>query len=205
MSGVDTPSDEKLVADFAAGDNASFELLVRRHAREVYQYAMRLTGSSTAAEDVVQETFLKLFVSAPSFNPARRFKPWLFTIAINHVRDSIRRRDQRREVSLEAEMDEEHLGDQTFRQWIEAPPDSLEDDGVHPEEKRRLVREVIDELPTRSREILILAYFHRFGYQEIGQIVGIPMGTVKSRLNYAIRRFSVRYRAALLNRREEKP
>jgi RNA polymerase sigma-70 factor (ECF subfamily) len=102
-------------------------------------------------------------------------------------------------------MDEEHLGDQTFRQWIEAPPDSLEDDGVHPEEKRRLVREVIDELPTRSREILILAYFHRFGYQEIGQIVGIPMGTVKSRLNYAIRRFSVRYRAALLNRREEKP
>ena len=84
---VDAPTDEQLLADYLGGDARSFELLVRRHSRELFQFITRFTGSSTVAEDVVQDAFLQVHLSGHRFDTQKRFRPWLFTIAANKVRE----------------------------------------------------------------------------------------------------------------------
>lgn len=193
-----TPTDESLLQDYLAGKPASFELLVRRHAQELHQFVLRFTKSTPAAEDVVQEAFLQVHTSAATFDATKRFKPWLFTIAANKARDYLRARNRKREVPLDAPIggggDEE--GGRRFL-------DLMQDDSIPPhehlgfEEKRRLVKRVVEEMSPRLGEVLILAYYHRFPYKEIAGIVGIPLGTVKSRLHAAIAEFRDRLAAAV--------
>lgn len=194
---MDTPTDEALLQQYIQGDQGSFELLVRRHSRELFQFVLRFTGDSVAAEDVVQDSFLQVHHSASTFDPGRKFKPWLFTIAANKARDALRRRTRRREVPFEAMIGGEDNGsggkfldllstDESF-----APVEELQAD-----ENRQLVREIIESLPAHLSEILILGYYHRFPYKEIADIVGIPLGTVKSRLHAAVVAFGERYRDA---------
>jgi len=193
---VDAPTDEKLLQDYLRGKPGSFELLVRRHTQELFQFIVRFTGDSVAAEDVVQESLLQVHTSAATFDPARRFKPWLFTIAANKARDYLRRRSRRHEVPFDA-----HLGDESdsgrrfihlFASDIAAPDEELLAD-----EKRRMVRTVLEAMPEKLREVLVLAYFHRFPYKDIGEIVDIPLGTVKSRLHAAVASFGEAYREAV--------
>ena len=172
---------------------ASFELLVRRHSQELHQFVMRFTGNSMAAEDVVQETFLQVFHSAGAFDPTRRFKPWLFTIAANKARDHLRRLNRRREVPFEAKISRGEDGGQRFLDLL-AGQDVLPEEDMVIDEKRRLVKQIMDAMPEKLAEVLILAYYHRFPYKEIAEIVGIPLGTVKSRLHAAIVSFGERYR-----------
>jgi len=94
---VEAPTDETLLQEYVEGQTANFELLVRRHTRELFQFVLRFTRSSMAAEDVVQETFLQVHLSAGSFDFSRRFKPWLFTIGANKARDYLRSRIRKRE------------------------------------------------------------------------------------------------------------
>ena len=95
---MNIPTDEQLLADYLAGQTDGFELLVRRHSPELFRFLARFTGNAAAAEDVVQEAFLQVHLSAASFDRTRRFKPWLFTIAANKARDLLRSRGRRPEV-----------------------------------------------------------------------------------------------------------
>ena len=198
---VDGPSDEKLLRDYLNGDEAAFELLVRRHSPELHQFVLRFTGDSAVAEDVVQEAFLQVHTSGDRFDPDRRFKPWLFTIAANKARDYLRKRTRRHEVTFDAQINEEDGGGQRFIQLLsgEAPPP---DDILQTDEKRRLVKKIVDEMPGNLREVLTLAYFHRFPYKDIGDILGVPLGTVKSRLHAAVAYFGDRYRMEVTERAE---
>ena len=195
-----TPTDEQLLADVLKEQPQAFELLVRRHSAELYRFVLRFTNSSVAADDVVQDTFLQAYLSAASFDLKRRFKPWLFTIAANKARDWLRGRARRSEVPLDAEIDEGQ-GKQTFRDLLscdaEMPSASLE---AH--EERRFVRRIVDKMPQLLREVLVLAYYHRCAYRQIAEILGIPVGTVKSRLHAAVAYFGRGYRAACEEVRE---
>ena len=111
---MDAPTDERLLQEYLDGDAASFELLVRRHTQELYQFALRFTSDSVAAEDVVQETLLQVHTSAGNFDPKRRFKPWLFTVAANKARDHLRRRKRRRELPFDAKIPSEDQASQSF-------------------------------------------------------------------------------------------
>ena len=198
---MDAPSDEKLLREFLAGQKGSFELLVRRHAPELYRFVYRMTGSSAAAEDIVQETLLKVWLGGREFNPARRFRPWVFTIAANKARDHIRKRDRHKELPFEAVIDEkEESGKRYLDLLVSAEPKSTEEVGV--EERRKIVRSVLAELPKQLSEVLVLAYYHHFSYKEIGEVAGIAVGTVKSRLHTALVRFGERYREAVESRTE---
>lgn len=191
------PTDEQLLKEYIRGKDSSFELLVRRHAQDLHQFVLRFTGDSVAAEDVVQESLLQVHSSARQFDPARRFKPWLFTIAANKARDYLRRRGRRHEVSFEASLggvDEEGAG-QRFVHLL-ASEDEAPEEELSTEESRRLVKRIIEEMPPHLSEVLILAYYHRFPYKDIGEVVGIPLGTVKSRLHAAVVRFGELYREA---------
>lgn len=190
------PTDESLLREHLEGKTASFELLVRRYAQELHQFVLRFTGNSMAAEDVVQETFLQVHNSAGSFDLSRRFKPWLFTIGANKARDHLRKVSRRREVSFDAKVGGDEESSQRFIDLL-AGEDVLPHEEMQQEEKRRFVRGIMESVPAKLSEVLILAYFHRFAYKEIAEIVGIPLGTVKSRLHAAIACFGERYRDAI--------
>ena len=193
---MDAPTDQKLLQEYLDGKAGSFELLVRRHTRELYQFVLRFTGDSVAAEDVVQETFLQVYSSARTFDPHRRFKPWLFTIAANKARDALRRRNRRHEVPFDANIGDENETGRRFVDLLSAE-DTTPDEALLADEKRQAVRGVVESMPDNLSEVLILAYYHRFPYKEIGEIVGIPLGTVKSRLHAAVVCFGKRYREAV--------
>src|SRR5439155_9610686 len=89
------PSDEQLLADYRGGDKTLFAVLVLRYQRELYHFVVRFLGDRAAAEDVFQETFLQVHQSADQFDPQRRFRPWLFTIAANKARELIRSQARR--------------------------------------------------------------------------------------------------------------
>ena len=181
-------SDEELVRRYRAGEDAAFETLVDRYRKELFPFLMRFVGRRAAAEDVFQEAFLQVHLSIDSFDTSRRFKPWLFTIAANKARDYLRRKSTRTAAQLTAPVDADEEGGKQFL-------DLMQDDLPLPEahamdnETKQLVRETVESLPDHLREILLLAYFHRFPYKEIAQMLNVPLGTVKSRLHAAVGTF----------------
>ena len=201
---MDAPTDEQLLQEYLEGDGASFELLVRRHTQELYQFVVRFTGDSVAAEDVVQEALLQVHTSAGSFDATRRFKPWLFTVAANKARDYLRRRKRRRELPFDAPIPSQDQAGQRFVDLLSGDEDTP-DRYLLLEEKRRVVKNAIDTMPTKLREVLILAYYHRFPYKDIVDVVGIPLGTVKSRLHAAVACFADCYRAAVNEHSRREP
>lgn len=192
----ETCSDEELVAGYLAGRVECFEALIRRHGRELYHFLVRFTGNVAAAEDLVQETFLQVHLSASSFDPKRRFKPWLFTIAANKARDALRRRTRRPEVSLEASVGVEGNRADRFVDFLAQVPGEPSA-RLEQAEQRQRVRQIVNQMPQHLREVLILGYYHRFGYRQIAEILDVPLGTVKSRLHAAVGYFARAWRAAM--------
>ena len=192
-------TDEQLLADHAAGDADAFRRLVERYNRELYTFVFRFTRSTAAAEDVVQESFLQIHLSADRFDPSRRFKPWLFTIGANKARDWLRGRSRQREVPLDAKISGADETGQTFLDLLSDPGDAP-GEAMEADETRQAVQRAVDRLPSALREALVLAYFHRFAYKEMADVLGIPVGTVKSRLHAAVGAFGKVFREESRNR-----
>lgn len=194
LATVNDQTDEELLAEYLAGQTDRFEVLVRRHTRELFHFLIRFTGHAATAEDIVQEAFLQVHLSASSFDPERRFKPWLFTIAANKARDWLRSRTRRPEMPLDAPVGGHGAEGLSFADFLAergtSPAAGLED-----QEQQRIVRSVVEQMPDHLREVLVLAYYHRFAYREMAEILGIPLGTVKSRLHAAVAFFAKSYRA----------
>jgi RNA polymerase sigma-70 factor (ECF subfamily) len=189
--------DTRLLKRYAAGDEEAFEQLMDRYRDSVYAFLRRFLNRSDLIEDVFQETFLQLFVSRDTFDVSRPLRPWLFTIAANKAKDALRRM-QRNEVTQLGNMfdsDESTIDDvlNTLDHDERMPYDDLLRD-----ERAASVKRVISRMPARLREIIVLAYFHKFAYAEIAEILNIPIGTVKSRLHTAVGRFAEDWEAATL-------
>jgi RNA polymerase sigma-70 factor (ECF subfamily) len=199
MPGAKNPrpsvTDEALIQRCLEGDESAFEAIVHRYETELYRFLYRFLGTSSQAEDVFQETFLQVHVSLHTFDRSRRFKPWLFTIAANKARDSMRRSGQR--PMLLAPSHAEHRGG---RGEGPLPMDLLEaglpgpDEEVATRDVQARVQSMVNELPAHLREVLLLAYFHGMAYSEIAQTLGIPLGTVKSRLHAAVATFAQQWK-----------
>ncbi len=181
-------SDEALMEAYVEGRRAALRTLVDRYRDELLAFLTRFVGSRAAGEDVFQETFLQVHLSAETFDPTRRFKPWLFTIAANKARDHHRKHARRQVFSLDAELGDAGEG-RRFSDLMECSLPTP-DRPVGESEERDRVRATVDELPPHLREILLLAYFQRMSYQQIADSLGIPLGTVKSRLHAAVGAFA---------------
>jgi RNA polymerase sigma-70 factor, ECF subfamily len=195
---VSTPTDEELLAEYVAGQSEGFELLVRRHSQELFRFLARFTGNAAAAEDIVQEAFLQVHLSAESFDKSRRFKPWLFTIAANKARDMMRSRSRRPEMPLDAQVS----GDEEGQRFLDFLSDAsyVPSGALEQSEEQDLVRSTLAKMPDHLREVLALSYYHRFPYKEIADILDVPLGTVKSRLHAAVASFGQAYQAAVKDR-----
>ncbi|HEX8914266.1 MAG TPA: sigma-70 family RNA polymerase sigma factor [Humisphaera sp.] len=189
------PSDESLLAAYRGGDKPAFAALVARYQRELYHFLVRFLGNRAAAEDVFQETFLQVHQSAEAFDPQRRFKPWLFTIAANKARDLIRSQARRPTNPLQASISG---GDEEGGEFIDLMQSAIElpDEPMARQEMQQKVQRVVSGMPDHLREILVLSYFNTFPYRQIADILGIPLGTVKSRLHAAVATFADRWKAA---------
>jgi len=180
-------TDEELVEDYLDGDVGAFRLLIERYHDPLLRFLFRLMSNRQAAEDVFQETFLQIHQSLATFDRSRSFKPWLFTIAANKGRDSLRKMQRRNAVSLSTRAASGEGDSLVDLLAVDLPGP---DHPIEVEEQSRMVQQAIDSLPARLREILLLAYFQKFTYIQIAEQFGIPVGTVKSRLHAAVAAFA---------------
>jgi RNA polymerase sigma-70 factor (ECF subfamily) len=191
MSGA--PSDEQLLEAYRRGNRAAFTLLVQRYQRELFHFLVRFLGNRAAAEDVFQETFLQVHQSIDLFDSSRRFRPWLFTIAANKARDLIRSMARRPTNPLQASISPGEDDGGEFIDLMQSVPDRPEDP-MQLEELQQAVQRTVMGMPEHLREILLLSYFHQFPYKQIGEILDIPLGTVKSRLHAAVAYFAEQWK-----------
>lgn len=181
-------SDEQLLLQYRRGRTAAFSLLISRYEKELYHFLIRFCRDRQVAEDLFQETFLQVHLSAHTFDADRRFRPWIFTIGANKARDYLRREGKKQMAALSAPIDGGDSQGRTFVDLMEADLD-LPQEESEKAETRLLVQQVLTELPDHLREVLLLAYFHQFAYREIAEMLTIPLGTVKSRLHAAVAAF----------------
>lgn len=165
---MQTDPDIELMLMFQAGDHNAFRRLFDRHKGRVIHFCYRFCGQRAVAEELAQETFLRVYKAAPGYRPEARFQTWLFKIAANVCLNEIRRLNRRRQEN----------GDES----LESPP-SMSGDGMvtaqdgpdellEREEQQQMVRNAIDQLPEAQRAALLLRVEHEFSYREIGKQIG---------------------------------
>jgi RNA polymerase sigma-70 factor (ECF subfamily) len=179
-------SDEELLQQFRRGHSEAFGQLVRRYERELYGYLRRYLGDGSLAEDVFQNTFLQVYLKSGQYEPGRPVRPWLYTIATNQAIDALRRNGRHQAVSLDeprADAGEGELA-RLMEMLQSRGPSPVE--SASTSERREQVRASVEKLPDFLKQVLILAYYQGLKYREIADILGIPVGTVKSRLHAAL-------------------
>jgi RNA polymerase sigma-70 factor (ECF subfamily) len=168
--------DSLLIKRLSAGDEEALGTLMDRYGGALLHFAHRLVGDMQLAEEIYQDTMLKAWQQAASFRLDGHLKAWLFRVARNNAIDYMRKK---------------RLPMEEFTTCLETAATTFRPD--REAERSWLSSEVvvaIDELPGAYREVIDLRFFHQLCYQEIAQVLGIPLGTVKSRLNYAIQRLT---------------
>jgi RNA polymerase sigma-70 factor, ECF subfamily len=188
--------DEELLVEYAQRETReAFEELVHRYERELYGYLRRYLRSPELAEDTFQATFLQVHLKCRQFDPCRRFRPWLYRIATNLAIDLIRQNRRYNAVSLDAETSNRHssegLMDQDRLRFHDADPSEQ----LEVAEDCQRIRAVVDEFPTRLKGVIDLVMFQGLKYQEAADRLGIPLGSVKSRMHEAVVRLRKKYMA----------
>jgi len=183
-SGDSAESDERVAVAAGGGDAAAFRALAQRYSQPAYNYAYHILGAYDDAQDAVQETLIQLFQSLPTARRDLPFRPWFYQILRRKCLDVLRRRGPSLRRSDGATED----GDAD-----DTPDDALADAAPLPEELferrdlQRLLHEVIDELPHRYREVVLLRYVSDLTFEEIGTALNAPINTVKTHFQRAKR------------------
>lgn len=167
-------TDDKLMTDFVGGDQNALRVLVGRWERPVFAFLVRMLGSPEEAEDLCQDTFMKLIKASDAYHPEGKFQSWLFRIAGNQARSRLRRRKILRWLPLTNDYDNAP----------EPGPDPL---GVlEGQERAHMVQEAISRLPERQRQALVLKQYQDLSYQEIADAMGSTVSSVQMLLYRAM-------------------
>lgn len=172
------PPDESLMSLFQQGDETAYALLVQRYKDDLTNFAGRFLGDRDEAEDVAQETFVRVWRNRASYVPGGKFSTWIYTIASNLARTRLRRLSLRRFVRLGMS----RPGGTSFDLPDEGEgPDGAADGAIREERIQR----ALGSLPAKFREVIVLRDIQQLSYEEIVVITASAMGTVKSRINRA--------------------
>ncbi len=177
-------SDEELMLQYKTGAYAAFEELVRRHQRKVFHFAWRSLGNPQAAEDALQEIFLRVVKHAPTYEPKAKFTTWLFTIARHWCIDEGRKQVFRRTESLDAPLSDDE-GSATRLDMVASNQPGV-DDGAEAVRIRRALDAALQKLPPEQREVFLLREHSGVQFKEIAEMTGVSENTVKSRMRYAL-------------------
>ncbi len=183
--------DDELMQRFQKGDEEAFNLIVRRHQQALINFIARFTGDKDNAEDLAQETFIRMFKAANRYKPGRaQFKTWMYFIAKNLCKNEIRnrgRRDRYRVDNIITEGNSNNNNEDEIDLIASAPADIALQPEVALERKElnNVIQDAIAELPEQYRFPLILRDIQGFSYDEISKILELRNGTTKSRINRA--------------------
>ncbi len=183
--------DDELMQRFQKGDEDAFNLLVRRHQKPLINFIARFTGDKDNAEDLAQETFIRMFKAANRYKPGRaQFKTWMYFIAKNLCKNEIRNRGRRERYQVDNIVSNDNSVDGNNEEIdliASAPADSAFQPEVTLERKelRNTIQKAIAELPDQYRLPLVLRDIQGLSYDEIGNILELRSGTTKSRINRA--------------------
>ncbi|MGD9034471.1 MAG: sigma-70 family RNA polymerase sigma factor [Desulfobacteraceae bacterium] len=173
--------DALLIRDFCEGDKAAFDNLVLKHKDRLFSLCYRLLGDYEEANDSAQETFIKVYRSLKKFRLESAFSTWLYRIAVNTCKNKLKSsafRQKRKMVPLENPISANRS----------SPSREIQDDSQCPamalenKERMRVIQEAINALPEEQREVVTLRDIEGFSYEEVAEITGFNLGTVKSRL-----------------------
>lgn len=168
-------ADCDLVASVIKGREDDFNELVRRYQRPIAAYVYRMVGDYDAALDLTQEVFIKVYSSLERYRPEFKFSTWIYKIAHNASVDFLRR-SASREQALTSEVDGEE------REMTVMSRKLSPEQEYAVEERRAEIERVVRQLPTVYRELIILRHQHDLSYDEIAEVMSLPLGTVKNRL-----------------------
>lgn len=177
---ADDADDLAAIRETISGSTESFRRLVERYTDVVYRLAFRMLRDETEAEDATQEVFLKAFDVLARFQTGRRFYPWLYTIAFNHLRTISARRDHR-ERAVRLPYEDRVAASDAGRTIGQPEPELLRREG------ERELRAALDRLPPHYRDVVVLRQFEERSVAEVAEIMEIPEGTVKTYLHRAKR------------------
>ena len=190
--GWSSSSDEELLLQYRdSGDREVFAELVHRHERTLYNYLRHYTGSAEVAEDAFQATFLQVHLKCEQFEAGRQFRPWLYAIAIHQAIDARRRSRRHQAVSLERlGPSDRPLCDRRSLDEAMLSDEPSPEDRAGQAEDRELLRTAMNELSAPVRMALQLVYYEGLKYREAAEIMNVPVGTIKCRVNTAVARLT---------------
>lgn len=175
--------DVQLMLKAAAGDQSAFEQLVTRYQDRLAGFFFHLVHDRTAAEDLAQETFLRVYRSRERYEPTARFSTWLFRIAHNLASNQKRGAARRREIPLASGSDAHNLRPE--EQILAEKSALMPTRQIDSREMRDIVRSAIEELSERQKTVVVLHKFEEMSYEEIGEVMGLGVVAVKSLLSRA--------------------
>jgi RNA polymerase sigma-70 factor (ECF subfamily) len=169
-------TDEQLIAKFQLGDVQAYDVLVRRYKDQLLNFIYRFVGNRSDAEDIVQETLLRVYKNKHMYKEIAKFSTWVYTIAGNLAKTELRRRKRHKIFSVSNFVNEERDYDIPDKAHS---PEKQVDSTI----QETIIQKAIEKLPVKFKEVIILRDIQGFAYEEISQILDIPLGTVKSRVN----------------------
>lgn len=172
------PTDEELIARFQQGDTYAFDQLVHRYKDPLLNFIFRFIGDVNEAEDIVQDTFYRVYKNKHYYKEVAKFSTWIYTIAGNLAKTELRRRKRRRIFSIHKETPSE-------KEFELPDPDRDPEDLVNSAITEKHIQKAISNLPPKFRQVIILRDVQGFSYEEISAMIKVPLGTVKSRVNRA--------------------
>ncbi len=171
-------TDEELIARFQKGDENAYTELVNRYRNRLMTFVYRFVNDFEQAEDIVQDALVKVYTHKHYYKEVAKFSTWVYTIAGNLAKTELRKRKRRQTSSLST------LG--LDNKDYELPSVELETgEYIQGEYTEKKIQEAIKSLPLHFRTVIILRDIQELSYEEISNIVSVPLGTVKSRINRA--------------------
>ena len=169
-------ADGMLVKLILAGEKSAFEPLIRRYEQSLFSFIYHLLGNYDLACDILQDVFIKFYLSLPDLRIDQPLKPWLFQVARNRCVDELRRKHPISFSQLEGSDEEDELSPIA----ILPDPDPLPEDIAEHHEFQQILHQAINELPLKYRQVVLLRYSARFSFIEIGRILNMPQATAKT-------------------------
>jgi RNA polymerase sigma-70 factor (ECF subfamily) len=180
-SGPGNPGEAALIRRARDGDSAAMSALVEAHYKQAYNLAYHLSGNYDEASDIAQEAFIRVYRSLDAFRGDANFSTWLYRIVTNVFLDERKKQKVRSHSSLEEYLE---LEDNTVTRQIEDPSPGPEQ-MVEQSERNSVVGDAVRQLPEIQRAMIAMYHFQSLSYEEIAEVLNLPIGTVKSRLNRA--------------------
>lgn len=175
---ISTYSDEDLMEYFQNGKELAFNELVNRYKDRLHNFLYRYTHDHQDCEDLVQETFLRVHKSKASYERIAKFSTWMYTIALNLAKSLYKKKQRMLKTSIHKDPD-----DSESRELLIKDSHILPDEILHQKLSMDKLQKALEALPVEFREVVVLRDINELTYEEISKATGIPMGTVKSRIN----------------------